>query len=73
MVDAKIIVEIHTNSKQFCKFAAQIAINNFMDIKDNIKRYSSPEECKEALRGMLKVKEQWLEYVKRREKELALS
>lgn len=44
-----------------------------MENKELIKRYSTREECVEALKGMLKVKQQWLEYVERREKELALS
>lgn len=39
----------------------------------SIKKYTTPDECAEALRGMLKVKEKWVEYVNKRESELALS
>lgn len=43
-----------------------------MDVRTHIKHYATPEECIDALRGMLEVKNEWLDYVKRREKELAL-
>lgn len=44
-----------------------------MDVKDTIKRYKTSQECAEALRGMMQAKEKWLEYVNRRESELAIS
>lgn len=41
--------------------------------KNDIIRYSTPEECKNALQGMLNAKKQWMEYARSREIELALS
>ena len=44
-----------------------------MEIKDKIKRYSTPQECAEVLQGMINLKQQWLDYAKKRETELAIS
>lgn len=44
-----------------------------MEKKNGIKHYTTPQECAEALKGMLKAKQEWLEYAKKREKELAIS
>lgn len=40
--------------------------------QSDIIRYSTPEECKKALQGMLDTKRQWMEYARNREVELAL-
>lgn len=44
-----------------------------MKTEKKIKRYKTPQECAEAIRGLLKVKQQWLDYAKKREQELAIS
>lgn len=40
--------------------------------KNDIIRYSTPEECKKALQGMMDAKKRWLEYARNREAELAI-
>lgn len=42
-------------------------------IQKSAKRYKTPQECAEVLRGMLTIKQQWLDYAKKRESELAIS
>lgn len=44
-----------------------------MKEKSKIKHYTSPQECADVLKGMLKAKQEWLEYAKKREEELAIS
>ena len=44
-----------------------------MNEKNKIKQYKSRQECVEALKGMLNAKQEWLEYAKKREEDLAIS
>ncbi len=41
-------------------------------MKDVVIKYSTDEEKRNAIRGMLNAKKEWLEYVKKREAELSL-
>ena len=41
--------------------------------KDSFIKYTTDEERADALRGMLNLKKEWLDYVKKREAELGIA